>query len=92
MSLQQTFFVVNKETPLVLIGKHLTTYVLPLNYLVFVGLRYRQEDVGVDGLFLVIHRMVVEEVTITAGAVAMSLISCKERVLKHPATDSRMLR
>ncbi|KAH3701313.1 hypothetical protein DPMN_076297 [Dreissena polymorpha] len=53
---------------------------------------HRQEDVGVDGLFLVTLRMVVEEVTITAGAVAMFLISCKERVLKHPATDSLMLR
>ncbi|KAH3722255.1 hypothetical protein DPMN_065211 [Dreissena polymorpha] len=92
MSLQQTFFVVYKETPLVLIGKRLTTYVLPRYCLVFVGLKHRPEDVGMDGLFLVINRMVVDEATITAGPDAMFSISCKERILKHPATYSQMLR
>ncbi|KAH3736987.1 hypothetical protein DPMN_043563 [Dreissena polymorpha] len=92
MSLQQTFFAVYKETPLVLIGKRLTTYLLRRHCLAFVGLEHRPEDVGVDGLFPVIHRMVVGEATITAGTVAMFSISYKERVLKQPANVSRMLR
>ena len=82
MNPPEKLFAVYKETPLVFNRKRLTTYVLRLSCLVLVGWNHRPVDVGVNGPFLVIHPMVVDEATITTGADAIFSISCKEHVLK----------